>query len=291
MTPLIGVYEKALDTRGSVEDLLVGAAKAGYDFLELSVDAAPRRLARLEWSTRRRMEVAAAVRRTGVPIGCIMLSGHRRYPLGSRDAGTRRRALDILERGIALAADLGAGIVQLAGYFVVDEVRDGGERRRFVEGLERGVRWAAGAGVRLGLENVDGDDVTSLVTAVGLVREVDSPWLSVYADVGNLAGNGLDVCAELAIARGQILAVQLKDARSGEFRRVPFGEGIVPFDDVFPLLAQLGFAGPYAVEMWNDGTDDPGAVAAEACAWVAARIVIPGSGAALTSGIRSPIFE
>lgn len=288
---MIGVYEKALDTRGSVEDLLVGAAKAGYDFLELSVDAAPRRLARLGWSTRRRIAVAAAVRRTGVPIGCVMLSGHRRYPLGSREAGTRRRSLDILERGIALAADLGAGIVQLAGYFVVDEVRDGGERGRFVEGLEHGVRWAAGAGVRLGLENVDGDDVTSLATAVGLVREVDSPWLSVYADVGNLAGNGLDVCAELATARGQILAVQLKDARLGEFRRVPFGEGTVPFEQVFALLARLDFTGPFAIEMWNEDSVDPGKIASAARAWVEARIVMPGSEGALQSGIRSAIYE
>ena len=258
-----------------MEDLLVGAAKAGYDFLELSVDTAPGRLARLGWSAGRRMEVAAAVQRAGVPIGSVMLSGHRRYPLGSRDAGTKRRSLDILERGIGLAADLGASIVQLAGYFAVDEVRDGGERGRFVEGLAHGVRWASETGVRLGLENVDGEDVTSLATAVGLVREVDSPWLSVYADVGNLAGNGLDVCAELAIARGQILAIQLKDARLGEFRRVPFGEGTVSFDDVFAVLARMGFVGPFAVEMWNEATDDPGAVAADARAWLAGRILMP----------------
>jgi L-ribulose-5-phosphate 3-epimerase/hexulose-6-phosphate isomerase len=195
--------------------------------------------------------------------------------------------MDILERGISLAADLGAGIVQLAGYFARDEPRDGRERARFVDGLERGVEWAAAAGVRLGLENVDGEDVTSLATTVELIHEVNSPLLSAYVDVGNLAGNGLNVCEQLSLAKGQILAVQLKDARLGEFRRVPFGEGSVPFDDVFVQLARMDFFGPFAIEMWNDQSADPGGTAAAARAWVQAGLKKAGVTAATSVGAEA----
>ena len=64
------------------------------------------------------------------------------------------------------------------------------------------------AGVMLGLENMDGEDVTSLASAMEILREIDSPWFQLYPDMGSLAGNSLDVSAELRRAAGHIIGVQ-----------------------------------------------------------------------------------
>ena len=43
----------------------------------------------------------------GLPIKTMCLSGHRKYPLGSRDESVRARGLEIMEKAIQLACDLG----------------------------------------------------------------------------------------------------------------------------------------------------------------------------------------
>jgi L-ribulose-5-phosphate 3-epimerase UlaE len=70
-----------------------------------------------------------------------------------------------------------------------------------------------------------------------VLERVGSPWLQLYPDVGNLIERGLDPLAELDLARGRMVALHAKDARPGEPRRVPFGEGGVPFAAAFERLA------------------------------------------------------
>ena len=55
-----------------------------------------------------------------------------------------------------------------------------------------------------------------------------------------------------------IVAIHLKDAKIGEIRRVPFGEGIVDFDALFSLLQDNKYTGLFVTEMWSD--DKPGAL-------------------------------
>jgi L-ribulose-5-phosphate 3-epimerase len=44
----VGLYEKALPVGSSWEERLVSAAKAGYDFIDISIDESAMRLARLD---------------------------------------------------------------------------------------------------------------------------------------------------------------------------------------------------------------------------------------------------
>ncbi len=192
-----GVYEKALPD-GTVADLALGAARAGYDFLELAIDETPERQARLHWSTAQRAEARAAAETAGAPIRVLTLSAHRRYPWGSPDPAVRVRADDLARDAIGLAADLGAECVQLAGYFSFYEPATDASRDRFVQGARRAAAQAAERGVVLALENVDGVDVTSVQDGLALLDDV--PGLRLYVDVGNLAGNGHDVVDQLARA-------------------------------------------------------------------------------------------
>lgn len=270
--PAIGIYEKALPSLPSWPARLDAAAEAGYAFVEIAVDEDRDRLARLCWPAARRRELGQAARSAGAPIHTVILSAHRRYPLGSASPGVRRRATGILDKAVEFAADIGARIVQLAGYFVYYEDRAPQSREWFLEGLGLGLRRASRAGVMLGIETMDGKDITSVERAMEIVRKFDSPWLQVYPDIGNLAANGLDVCEELIRGRGHLVGIHLKDTRPGEFRRVPFGAGVVPFAEAFRTLESIGYDGNFAIEMWNDGEPDAAPIIANARRWTLDRM-------------------
>lgn len=269
----IGIYEKALPYGVDWPQRLALARAAGFDFVEISIDESDERLGRLAWPAAQRAELRRASADSGVPLLTMCLSGHRKYPFGSASPETRQQALDIMRRAIDFAADVGVRIIQLAGYYVYYEPHDPRSFHRYLDGLAQGLAWASQAGVMLALENVDGDDVASVNQAMIFVNALDSPWFQVYPDIGNLAEHGLDVCAELALARGHIVGVHVKDTRPGEPRRVPFGQGTVPFVEAFRQLAEMRFAGPVLLEMWNDDSPEAMQIVQRSREWVVQRMI------------------
>lgn len=268
----LGVYEKALPTALAWPERLALARRLGFDYLELSVDESEGRLARLDAGCAERRAIRDAVAATGVPVQSLCLSAHRRYALGSADPATRTRAHEVFLRAVELAYELGVRTVQLAGYYVYYEDETPAAAERYAEGVARGAEAAAAAGVMLGIENMDTVGLASLAEGVALLDRIGSPWLQLYPDLGNLIERRRDPLRELAAARGRMVALHLKDARPGEPRRVPFGEGGVPFVAALERLRADGYAGPMLVEMWNDDAPDSVARLAAARGWVAARL-------------------
>lgn len=254
----IGLYEKALPADWTWEKRLEGAARAGYNFVEISIDESDGRLARLDWPARERAALRQAIANTGVPIMTMCLSGHRKYPLGSHLPEIRAQGLTILRKAIEFSGDIGLRIVQVMGYDVFYETSDAQTEACFMDGIEQGVRWASQAGVMLGLENMDTPFVASVRQAMRIVQALDSPWFHLYPDMGNLAAAGYHPPDELALAKGHLLALHVKDTQPRITRGIPFGEGIVPFVETFKTLAPLNFYGPLAVELWGsmDNTGD-----------------------------------
>ncbi|SFS11273.1 hexulose-6-phosphate isomerase [Agrococcus baldri] len=261
----LGIYEKAL-AGADWAARCSAAAAAGYGFIELSVDDSPQKLARLNWSSTEQHRMRQTAAAAGVRIGTIVLSAHRTYPWGAADDATREIADQLASRAIDLAAGLGADRVQLAGYFSFEGPRHDHARDCYIEGVRRAARLAEHRGVRLAIENMDGTDVLSATDATDLIREIDRDVVRLYPDVGNFAGNGLDAAAELRVALPLADAVQFKDARLGEFRRVPFGDGLVDWPAVFRELSNAAWRGPASIEMWNDDGDH--AMAADALDWL-----------------------
>jgi L-ribulose-5-phosphate 3-epimerase len=246
----VGLYEKALPGDLAWEERLVTAAKAGYDFIDISIDESAMRLARLDWPASERAALRQAIANSGVPVMTMCLSAHRKYPLGGRAPEIRRQGLDILRKAIEFAGDIGLRIIQVMGYDVFYEHSDEGTRTRFIEGIQQGVRWASQAGVMLGLENVDAPFLESLDKGLRLVCEVNSPWFRLYPDMANLAAAGYPPPQQILLAKGYMVAIHVKDALPGVIRGVPFEKGIVPLQETFHALAQVGFWGPLSVEMW-----------------------------------------
>jgi len=255
----IGVYEKAFPAEYTWGQILASAKQAGYDFVEMSIDESSERLDRLHWSNSYRALLRKAIFSLEMPIWGMGISAHRKYPLGSASPDLRQKGLDILYRSIELAAELGVKVIQIMGYDAFYEPSNAGTQARYLEGLRKGVEWASAAGVMLALENVDSPLVDSIEKAMRFVREINSPWFQVYPDIGNLTAAGFDPLDELPMTTGHLVGVHVKDTRVGELRGVPLGAGIVKFPQCFALLASMGFAGPFVMEMWAhlDASGDP----------------------------------
>ena len=269
----IGIYEKALPYDVTWRERLALAREAGFDFVEMSVDESDERLARLDWSASERAELREAVAATSVPILTMCLSGHRKWALGSASPDICERGLEIMRKAVRFCADTGIRTIQLAGYYVYYEPHVPETMERYRDGLAQGLEWASQAGVMLALENVDGNDVDSITKAMIFVDHFNSPWFQVYPDVGNLGEHGLDVSAELERGRGHLVGIHVKDTRPGEPRRVPFGQGIVPFVDAFRKLAEMRYVGPVMLEMWNDDSPDALRIIRKSREWVITRMV------------------
>jgi L-ribulose-5-phosphate 3-epimerase len=272
----VGIYEKALPFEVDWYERLTIARYAGFDFVEISIDESDQRLIRLDWSERERANLRQAIASTGVPLITMCLSGHRKFPFGSADPKVRRRAFDIMRKAIDFAVEIGVRVIQLAGYYVYYEPHNDGSLQRYQEGLAKSLEWATQADVMLALENVDGSDVDSISQAMYFVQAFGSPWFQIYPDIGNLAEHGLDVCAELELARGHIVGVHVKDTRPGEPRRVPFGKGTVPFVEAFRKLAEMNFSGPILMEMWNDDSPDSMQIVQQSREWIVDRMLEAG---------------
>ena len=266
----VGLYEKALPAALCWEERLSAAGRAGYDFVEISIDESNERLARLDWTTSQRAELRRAIANSGVRIMTMCLSGHRKYPLGSHRPELRRQAEEILRKAIEFAGDIGLRVVQVMAYDVFYETSDEETQARFVEGLERGTRWAAQSGMMLGLENLDTPFVDSIRKGLAIICEINSPWLRLYPDIGNLAAAGYSPAEEVVLAKGQLLGIHVKDSLPRIIRGVPFGEGIVPFRETFQALVESNFWGLLGVEMWGQMHADQDPIE---CVAVARRFV------------------
>ncbi|MCW9711190.1 L-ribulose-5-phosphate 3-epimerase [Avibacterium sp. 21-586] len=254
----LGIYEKALPKHISWQDRLSIAKACGFDFVEISIDESNERLSRLDWTKAQRLELIQAIINTGVTIPSMCLSGHRRFPFGSHDEATRKKAYEIMEKAIQLAVDVGIRTIQLAGYDVYYEGQDEGTLERFQQGMEWAVELAASNQVTLSMEIMDTQFMSSITRWKKWDDIIRSPWFTVYPDLGNLSAWNDNVVEELKLGIDKISAIHLKDTYkvtetcAGQFRDVPFGEGCVDFVTCFKTLAKLNYRGAFLIEMWTE---------------------------------------
>ena len=238
----------------SYEEKLQCAKSYGFDYVELSIDETDEKLSRLDASDQEKHLLIDAMYRTNFFFRSLCLSAHRRYPLGSHDASIRARSLDIMQKAIHLASFLGIRIIQLAGYDVYYETGTEKSRAFFLENVHRAVDMAAAAGVTLGFETMETSFMDTVEKAMQTVRHINSPYLGVYPDLGNLTNAaqtyGISVDRDIAVGCGHIIAMHLKETVPGRYREVPFGCGHVDFSAGIQAAWRQGVR-RFTVECWS----------------------------------------
>ena len=258
-TYTLGLYEKAMPKDLTWKEKMLAAKEAGFDFIEISIDETDDKLKRLDISRQERLALVELMAETGVPIRTMCLSGHRKYPLGSGSSDICAKGMDIMEKAIQLAEDLGIRIIQLAGYDVYYEKSSTDTEERFGKNLKKAVEMAAGAGVMLGFETMETEFMNTVGKAMAYVDDVGSPFLNVYPDLGNITNAaisyGTDVMADLETGRGHLAAMHLKETLPGRFREIPFGTGHVDFEAGIRKAWELGVR-RFVTEFWYVGNPD-----------------------------------
>ncbi len=255
----IGLYEKAMPGTLSWKEKMLVAKKAGYDFIEISIDETDEKLNRLDMSRDKRIELLSLMFETGIPIRTMCLSGHRKYPLGSSDDATRARGMEIMEKAICLAEDLGVRIIQLAGYDVYYEEGSETTRAYFLENLRKATKMASAKGILMGFETMETEFMNTVEKAMNYVKKVNSVYLNVYPDLGNITNAavsyGKNVLDDLETGRGHLAAMHLKETVPGKFREIPYGTGHVDFESGIRKAWELGVR-RYVTEFWYTGNPE-----------------------------------
>lgn len=255
----LGLYEKAMPSALTWREKLTAAKEAGFDYVEMSIDETDEKLARLHMSAAEMEEIRTAMRTTGILFGSICLSGHRKYPLGSPDPAKQVRSIEIMADAIDLAVELGIRTIQLAGYDVYYDKGTEETRAAFARNLAKSALLAARSGVQLGFETMETPFMDTVEKAMHYVDLVDSPYLGVYPDSGNLTNAALiygkSVLDDMETGRGHMVALHLKETVPGKYREIPFGTGYVDFDAIARKAWALGVR-RYVGEFWYIGSAD-----------------------------------
>ncbi|MFW5629925.1 MAG: TIM barrel protein, partial [Acetivibrio ethanolgignens] len=125
--------------------------------------------------------------------------------------------------------------------------------------LKEAVCLAEKSGIILGFETMETEFMNTVEKAMKYVTLVDSAYLSVYPDIGNLTNAAVtyktDVLEDLYLGKGHLAAMHLKETVPGKFREIPFGTGHVDFEAAIQAAWELGVR-KFVAEFWYVGNPD-----------------------------------
>ena len=252
----IGLYEKAIRNTLTWKEKLQCAKECGYDYLEISIDATEEKINRIYMDTEEKKEIMEAIFDTGIPIGSMSVSALTKYALGDPDQAVRGRGMEIAEKSIQLASALGVRTVMIPGYDIYYGESTIETKRYFLENIRKIAEIAEREGILVGFETMENNFMNTTGKAVQYVNMVDSAYLKIYPDAGNITNaavaNRHDVCEDLSLGKGKLIALHLKETKPDVYREVPFLTGHVEFERIINTAWKLGVR-RYVTELWDVG--------------------------------------
>ncbi|MEE3419728.1 MAG: L-ribulose-5-phosphate 3-epimerase [Lachnospiraceae bacterium] len=224
----LGLYEKAIPLGLGFSRMFEITRRGGFDRLEIAIDETDWRMGRLDWAPEKQREVGILSRAEGTPLRTMCLSALRKYPLGSHDPKVREKSVEIVKKAIDFCVNADISILQMSGYDVYYEESDEETRKYFLENLVLVTDYAAYNGIFLAFETMEKPFMDQVEKAMTYVKLVDSPYLSVYPDIGNLQNAaekyGTDVIEDMKTGHGKIVALHLKETKPGIYQGMELGE-------------------------------------------------------------------
>jgi L-ribulose-5-phosphate 3-epimerase len=164
--------------------------KSGYDGIELWLGDVP--WFQMETSDAQVTELRRKVENAGLVVSNVSTGLHWETPLSSRDPAVRAKAIKIVEREIETAQILGCDAILVVAGLVTQEVPYNEVYQRCVDAMKQLAPTAAKAKVKIGCENCNSEQrfLLSPREFWTFLNEVDSPWVGIHLDVGNIHDTG-----------------------------------------------------------------------------------------------------
>ena len=255
----IGLYEKAMPEMLNWKEKLQCAKECGYDYVEMSIDAMDVKINRIYMSKTERKKIVDLMYEIGIPIGSMSISALTKYALGDPEDTIRDRGLEIAIKSIELAAELGVRVVMIPGYDIYFGESTQQTEALFIENIRLITLVAAREGVVLGFETMENNFMNLTEKAMKYVELINSPYLKVYPDSGNITNAFADVPAiangDLVTGNGHIVALHLKETKPNIYREVPYLTGHVNFEAMIETAWTQGVR-RYVTELWYVGQEE-----------------------------------
>lgn len=200
---------------------------------------------------------AARFRDAGLEVVCLALGA----TLGVPDRAQRRAQIELVRRGVVIAAALGCPYVRVFG----GRIPPGASRDDCADDIAQALTALGGAaaprGVTVLLETHD--DYCLGQHAADVVDRVSGPGVGVLWDILHPYRCGEPLADTLNYLGSHIRHVHVKDAVGlgpAGFRPALLGEGDVPVRDALRLLLQTGYQGALSFEWekaWHPGIPGP----------------------------------
>jgi L-ribulose-5-phosphate 3-epimerase len=163
--------------KGSVLDKMQAVKAAGFDGAELA-------------SHMDQPEVLKARDATGLEITSVCGERHWKQTLSHPDPKVRKDGLAALQQTLRDAKAYGAGSILLVPGVVNNEVSFDVCWKRSIEQIRLAIPLAEELGVKISIENVWNNFITSEDQAVRYLDEINSPWVGWHFDCGNIIRYG-----------------------------------------------------------------------------------------------------
>ena len=206
---------------------------------------------------------AAASKKTGVEIHGIIDSVHWQIRLSDPDAEVRAKAVKALRGALADAHTVGASTVLLVPGKVSDPQHENFDQvwERSTAEVRKLIPEAKKLGVKIAIEVVWNDFITTKEQLVKYVDQFDDPTVGAYFDCSNMVKYGVPPAEWIRALGERMLKFDFK-GYSHKNKWVPIGEGDENWPDVLAALAEIGYDGWATAEVAGGGRQELAEVSA-----------------------------
>jgi len=158
-----------------------------------------------------RDEVLAAFKETGLKAASVCDHIHWVKTLSAPDAGTRKLGLDGLVHSLHDAHAYGAGSVLLVPGVARDGVSYEQCWERSIVEIKKAIPVAKELGVKISIENVGNNFITTPEQAIAYLDAIDSEWVGWHFDIGNVGAKYGPAERWIQVLGKRIVRIHVKD--------------------------------------------------------------------------------
>jgi len=192
------IMYSTIGVKGSVLEKFRAMKEAGFEGVE-------------PMGAMNRDEVLAALKESGLQAASVCDHIHWVKPLSAPDEATRQLGLDGLLQSLRDARAYGAGSVLLVPGIARDGVSYEQCWERSIVEIKKAIPVAKELGVKISIENVGNNFITTPEQAMSYLDAIDSEWVGWHFDIGNVGRNYGPAERWIQVLGKRIVRIHVKD--------------------------------------------------------------------------------